>query len=156
LRWLGELLVAALLFSAVLWWQGRDMLPGDGSVRIPELRLPSLDGRMTRLAPDPARHTLVYFFAPWCGICRATIGHLDAVNPETTQLLVIALDYRDREAVRDFVARTGVKAPVYLGSAQTRHLFQVQAYPTYYVLDTHFRVVSRAMGAMTALTLHLR
>jgi thiol-disulfide isomerase/thioredoxin len=157
-RWLRrivELLLFAALFYGVVLWQSRNMLPSDGSERMPSLQLPTLDGGVATVAPDPQRETLMYFFAPWCGVCRATIGHLDAVDPDRTQLVVIALDYPDRAAVAAFVADTGITARVHLGSAETRDLFRVQAYPSYYRLDSEFRVVGRAMGALTAVGLHL-
>ncbi|WP_439102365.1 TlpA family protein disulfide reductase [Congregibacter sp.] len=151
-----ESLFFASLFYGVLTWQTREMLPPDGSTNIPPFSLKSLDKATLSVAPDPRRETLIYFFAPWCGICRATVGHLKVVDPDTTQLIVIALDYASTDAVREFVEDTGLSQRVLLGTEATRNLFSVQGYPTYYTLDSDFRVTGRAMGALTAIGLRLR
>lgn len=155
-RWGREILVIVALFAAVLWWQTRDMLPADGGVQIPPFTLPTLDGTSMTVVPDAQRDTLVYFFAPWCGICRSTAPHLQNVDRTRSRVVVIALDYRDRIAVQEFVEATGLTHPVLLGTEQTRSLFQVQAYPTYYLLDQQFRVTGRAMGYLTAPGLLMR
>lgn len=155
-RWGRELAVIAALFAAVLWWQTRDMLPADGGVQIPQFTLPTLAGPPITVGPDVQRDTLVYFFAPWCGVCRSTAPHLQDVDTSRTRVVVIALDYRDRAAVQEFVDATGLTHPVLLGTEQTRSRFQVQAYPTYYLLDRQFRVTGRAMGYLTALGLLMR
>ena len=155
-RWGREILLIILLFTAVLWWQTRDMLPTDGDLRMPNIELSTLDGGMVRVGPDAQRDTLVYFFAPWCSVCRATAPHLQDVDEERTRVVVIALDYSGSDTVREFVQSTGLTHPVLLGTTQTRALFQVQAYPTYYLLDREFRVTGRAMGYLTALGLLMR
>lgn len=155
-RWLRDGLIFAALFGAVLWYQSRDMLPTDGETIIAPFSLPTLNGEVTRVQADPDRTTLVYFFAPWCSVCRNTISHLETIDTSTTRVIVIALDWETTEAVAAFVADTGLKQPVLLGTRETRETFQVQAYPSYYVLDPEFRVTGRAMGYLTVVDLKLR
>lgn len=155
LGWARDLALFLVALYGVIWWQTRDMLPADGSLVIPAQTLVSLAGEVVNIGPDPARETLVYFFAPWCGVCRNSIGHLAAVDPATTRVVVIALDYASREAVEAFVAETGVTDAVFLGTDATKAAFQVQGYPTYYVLDRDFRVTGKSMGYATVATLRL-
>lgn len=155
-RWLRDVTIFALLFWALLWYQSKDMLDTSGEVTVAPFTLPTLAGDIARIAPDGKRPTLVYFFAPWCGVCRNTIGHLESVDTAQTQVIVIALDWSTTEDIEAFVADTGLNFPVHLGTAETRDLFQVQAYPSYYVLDSAFTVVDRAMGYLTVLDLKLR
>lgn len=156
LRWLRDGALFALLFWAVLWYQQRDMLDTDGSTTIAPFTLPTLNGETALIAPDEQRPTLIYFFAPWCSVCRNTIHHLESIDPDRTQVVVIALDWSDLQAVEAFVADTGLTQRVHLGTRETRDQFQVQAYPSYYVLDPAFRVIDRAMGYLTVVDLKLQ
>lgn len=158
-RWLGWLrngVAFVLLFWAMLSFQSRNMLDTDGEITIQSFILPSLAGESVTVAPQDERSTLIYFFAPWCSVCRNTIGHLESVDTERNRIVVIALDWSDIQAVEQFVDATGLSYPVLLGTRDTRELFQVQAYPSYYVLDRDFRVVDRAMGYLTVLDLKLQ
>ena len=156
LGWLRDLSIFALLFWGLVWYQSKDMLDTDGEVALPSFTLPTLHGDAARIAPNSTRPTLIYFFAPWCSVCRNTISHLESVDTDETQVIVIALDWSSTEDVEAFIADTGLSFPVHLGTVETRDLFQVQAYPSYYVLDSNFRVVDRAMGYLTVLDLKLR
>lgn len=155
LSWGRDLTLLFLALYSIIWWQSRDMLPTDGSAAIDPLVLRSLSGEVTTIGPDPERTTLVYFFAPWCGVCRNSISHLTAVDPLTTRTVIIALDYDDVAAVQQFVDDTGTKGTIYLGTPNVKAIFQVQGYPSYYLLDQAFRVIDKSMGYLTIATLRL-
>jgi len=138
------------------WWQSRDALSANGDVRIPTLELPRLGGGIETIGPDADRKTLVYLFAPWCGVCRSSIGNLDAVDTGKNNIVVIALDYKTIPEVEAFVKSTGVRHPVYLGNPYIENLFKIEAYPTYYVLDEAFNVSQRSVGYSTSLGLKFR
>ena len=145
--WLFYGVVIALSFSVISWWQTRDMLSTSGEVTIPNIALPLLSGGTQQLAPgQDDRPTLVYFFAPWCSICRMSIGNLADIDEQQTRIAVIALDYESIDAVQDFVDEVEVDRPVMLGNQQIRELFRIKGYPSYYILDADFKVISRDMG----------
>jgi len=146
LEWIvyGFVLVGA--FWLITSWQTRNMLSTDGSITIPPVTLPTLSGETAALAPDTTRQTLVYFFAPWCSICRLSMSNLDGLNDSAVNIAVVALDYTNIEEVQEFVASVGLEQEILLGNDQLRALFEINAYPSYYILDEKFRVVSRDMG----------
>ncbi len=152
--WVGNALVFVAAFFALHSWQTRDMLAEDSPVA--PFTTVLLSGQPARVAADPERPTLIYFFAPWCSICRASIGNLRAIDSEQTQVIVIALDYESVESVQAFVADTGVDAPVHLGTAELRERFRIRGYPSYYTLDSEFRITGRSVGYSTALGLQVR
>lgn len=150
----GFVLVGA--FTLVSGWQTRDMLGTNGAVTITPVTLPTLSGGHAVLGPDASRNTLVYFFAPWCSICRLSIGNLDSVNERDIQIFVVALDYATVDEVSEFASAVGLEREVLLGNADLRALFKVQAFPSYYILNSDFTVTSRDMGYTTALGLRRR
>ena len=145
--WLGCWALCCVLIAS--------MVTAD-EARIPTLHLQRLQGDMETIEPDPERNTLVYLFAPWCGICRHSIGNLDAVDTDATRIVVIALDYKTVPEVKAFIRSTGVEHPVYLGTEEHERLFAIEAYPTYFVLDNAFRVRHHSVGYSTSLGLKFR
>ena len=163
---LGELVLYALVLSSAMFlvssWQTRDMLDNSGDIRVAPITLstlPSLtpvQGGQTLLAPDPQRNTLIYFFAPWCSICRASINNLDGIDEEFTRVVVVALDYDSTQSVQDFIDDVGLNRPVLLGNSEIQAIFRIKGYPSYYILDRDFQVISRDMGYTSEFGLRAR
>nr|WP_136252744.1 TlpA disulfide reductase family protein [Ningiella ruwaisensis] len=153
--WLRDAAIVLVIITAVIAWQTRDMLSSDGSVIIAQQNLVSLEGEVhPMLSTEQAN--LVYFFAPWCQICSLSIGNLAYLSPEKVNVVVIALDYSSIEAVEAFVNEHGVKAPVYLGNPELKSQFQIQGYPSYYMIDKDGKIQGRNFGYSTAIGLKLR
>jgi thiol-disulfide isomerase/thioredoxin len=151
--------VLLLAFFAIHAWQTRD-LPVDELAPATYLAvLGAPDGPGGRLATVVSGEPgIVYFFAPWCGVCRASIGNLDSLvaRGQVAWGMVVALDYADAEEVRDFIDRSGVSLPVLLGDAQTAADWSIRAFPTYYVIDASGRIDSRSVGYSTWLGMWAR
>ena len=116
----------------------------------------TLQSEQTLLAPDPQRNTLIYFFAPWCSICRASINNLDGIDEEFTRVVVVALDYDSTQSVQDFIDDVGLNRPVLLGNSEIQAIFRIKGYPSYYILDRDFQVISRDMGYTSEFGLRAR
>jgi peroxiredoxin len=149
----AALLVA--LFISVHAWQTRG-LPVDQSAPLTELA--ALDGPDIRSAVVPGQVGIVYFFAPWCRVCRASIDNLDdlVAGGQVAWGTVVALDYGDTQEVREFIERAEVSLPVLLGRPGTAADWSVRAFPTYYVVDAAGRIHSRSVGYSTYLGMRLR
>lgn len=156
LEWTLYAVVLAGAFGLVTAWQTRDMLSIDGTVTIAPTTLPKLSGGTAVLGPDATRATLVYFFAPWCSICRMSIGNLDGIDESEIQIFVVALDYSDLEDVYAFTDSVGLEREVLLGNDDLRALFKIRGYPSYYILDNDFTIVNRDMGYSSAVGLRRR
>ena len=151
-------LIAAVFFG-VLAFQSRNMLATDGQVA-PELQGLTLAGQAYDLADARARPAMVYFFAPWCGICAASAGNLNRLrrwrDAEDIEIVAVALDWETADEVREYVDRHALEVTVVLGDAQVTRDWQIQAFPSYYVLDGQHRVIRRDIGYSTQLGLWIR
>lgn len=151
--------LVAVVFFGMLAFQSRNMLAADGQVA-PDLRGTTLAGEPYNLKDAGARPALVYFFAPWCKICAASAGNLNRLrrwrDADDIQIVAVALDWGTVQEVRDYVERHDLNVSVILGDANVSREWQVQAYPSYYVLNSEYRVVRRDIGYSSQLGLWLR
>ena len=150
-----DVALVAAAFLAVHVWQTRD-LPIDRAA--PGTVLPLLEGGGSQSAIRAGEAGVVYFFAPWCRVCLASIDNLDALvaDGRIAWATTVALDFADAEEVRAFVERTGVGLPVLLGDAGTAADWSIRGFPTYYVIDAEGRIHSRAVGYSTWLGMWFR
>ena len=149
----------AVVFFGGLAFQSRNMLATDGQVA-PQLRGTTLGGQAYDLEDAAGRPVLVYFFAPWCNFCAASAGNLNRLrrwrDTGEIEIVAVALDWREAEEVRDYVERHDLNVTVVLGDANVARQWQIQAFPSYYVLNSEHRVVRRDIGYSTQVGLWLR
>lgn len=153
--WIKDIVFILLAVWGVDAWHTRDMLDADSGL-MSELTLVSLEGDVKRIGPDSKRPTLLYFFAPWCGVCRLSMGNLESLDPAKVRVVAIALDYANQTEVEQFLQDINVQVPTYLGTNELKKRFVIKAYPSYYVLDEHFEIQGRTVGYSTTLGMWLR
>ncbi|WP_168171493.1 redoxin domain-containing protein [Lacimicrobium sp. SS2-24] len=143
-----------LLLAGIYQWQTRDLLERGNQVST--TALPLLNGGSAPIVEGDGRPTLVYFFAPWCQVCRFSIGNLETLDSEQISIKRIAMDYASIEKVWQFVEQNKVGGDVLLGHEGLKQQFRVYGYPTYYILDKEGKVVGSDMGYSSELGLKLR
>ena len=153
--WTRDILIGFIVIAAVMAFQNRNLLEIDGSIQISPQNFVQLNGDMYSLEPSDKK-TLVYFFAPWCTVCKFSIGNLDVVNTDEFNVCRVALDYQSIEEIEAFTQENGVEGIVLLGGEPHKQRFNISGYPTYYVLDENLQVIKRDMGYSTSLGLKLR
>ncbi|MDP2561601.1 redoxin domain-containing protein [Psychrobium sp. 1_MG-2023] len=99
---------------------------------------------------DAPQH-LVYFFAPWCTVCALSQPSLDVFTTmkPNTQVIMVALDWDNPQAVEDFKQKHQFDLPTLLGDQTLKRQWQVDAYPSYYFIDSQGRVTSKDRGLVT-------
>jgi thiol-disulfide isomerase/thioredoxin len=153
--WSQDILVICAIVFAVNAWQSWDMLDFDSSLVLDTQLLVGLDGQTSTLIKSD-KPTLIYFFAPWCKVCSISIGNLEYLDTEKLNVIRIALDYASIEVVQDFTEKHNISSQIFLGHEGLKRHFQIQCYPTYYILDERQKVLSKSYGYSTALGLRLR
>ena len=138
-----------VVFVAVTAYQSRNMLP-TGREAAPDLRAVTLAGQTYDLGDAAGRPALVYFFAPWCKICGASADNLERLHrwwdEEEFEIVAVALDWSSADEVRAYAERHDLSMPVLLAENSVRRQWQVQAYPSYYVLDDQHQIARRDIG----------
>lgn len=147
-----NVLLAVLVFIGVSAFQARNMLPTSGPLA-PALHAATLGGGDYDLAGTGGRPVLIYFWAPWCKFCAASADNLVRLrhlrDESSLEILTVVLDWQNLAEVRDYVARHELNLPVLLGDGRVARAWHVQAFPTYYVLDSEHRIRRRDMGYST-------
>ena len=149
----------AVVFFGALAFQTRNMLSTNGQAA-PELQGVTLAGQLFDLQDAKERPALVYFFAPWCKICAASAGNLNRLrrwrDADDIEIVAVALDWSTADEVHAYAERHGLNVTVVLADANVARQWQIQAFPSYYVLDSEHRVIRRDIGYSTQLGLWLR
>lgn len=149
-----HLIAVMLIVQTVAWFRERSLLPAD--TLAPMFYHRTLDhGWLSRddLVGQP---TVLYFFAPWCSVCKYSMPNLEALQRDGWNLVAVALSYQDLAEVQDFADELGLSMPVVLGNDQLQQDYQIRGFPTYYVLDAEGRVQRKSMGWSSRLGLELR
>jgi thiol-disulfide isomerase/thioredoxin len=155
-----NLVIALAVVLAIGAWQTRHLV-ARGELA-PQLVGTILGGTTTYdLEAHRGKAVLVYFFAPWCGVCKVSAGNLEwlrgVFGTDSVEVVAVALDYETPEDVEAFVRDTDL-GPVQtvLGSDAIRDQFKINAYPSYYVIDADGRVTAASVGYSTLLGMMIR
>ena len=137
-----QIAVFALILIGVGLWQSRDLPSG----KAPVATMSNLTGASVEI-PDQKRDSvsILYFFAPWCGVCRLSMGHLGDIKrwfPDV-EVQAIALDFESPEDVATFVREVGVA-------------WRVSAYPTYVIVGADQSIRGASIGYSTQFGMILR
>lgn len=101
---------------------------------VTSLELATLAGDKVQLNTAAGKKTIVYFFAPWCAVCKASMDALGMfAGKDNLQAVAVGLDYDNVAELKPF--QSGLAATVYAGSRELQSRFKIDRYPTVYILD---------------------
>ena len=161
-RWarrLGEVLLVVLIVGGIQAWRMRDLLPAGERAAAPTFELVDLQGRRWTPEALAGKPAVLYFFAPWCGVCAASAPQLrwfDRWKGDDVQLVLVGLDWSSPAELKDYAARHQLPLPILAAGAEVAADYRIRGYPTYYVLDPEGRIAGRDFGYTTAPGLWLR
>jgi peroxiredoxin len=158
-RRLAEVLLFVAIVGGIYAWRTRDLLPAGDRDVAPAFELTDLEGRQWSLDALEGKPAVLYFFAPWCGVCAASSPQLrwfDRWKGDEVQVVLVGLDWSSQAELSAYAARHELGLPVLAAGPQTALDYRIRGYPTYYVLDAEGRVAGRDFGYTTAPGLWLR
>ena len=154
-----EALVLVLVVAGIQAWRARDLLPADQRTAAPDFDLLDLQGQRWSSRDLAGRPAVIYFFAPWCGVCAASSPQLRWFHRwrgDDVQVVLVGLDYAAPDELRAYAARHELTMPVLAGDPATGSAYRIRGYPSYYVIDSQGRIARRDMGLTTVAGLWLR
>ncbi|GAA0601390.1 hypothetical protein GCM10009001_17660 [Virgibacillus siamensis] len=114
--------------------------------------LKTLEGKTVSLSDFRGKRVIVNFWATWCPPCRAEIPDFQKLY-EKKDVKILAVNLTDTEKskkdVSTFVKEFEMTFPVLMDvDSDVAEMYQVQAYPTSYIIDSSGHIQYRALGAM--------
>ena len=114
--------------------------------------LDSLDGQPVSLSQFKGKVVLLDFWASWCGPCIVDLPDLRAIKEKTAALPVVFLNLsldEDEAAWREAVDKHGIEG-VHVRAdgfgSDVAKSYQVNALPSYYLVDSQGLIVERLSG----------
>ncbi len=155
--------VQVLILLVVVWganlWQTRGHIPN--SVRPPDFEILVLNPvssndkaageRVLKLEDLKGKKTILFFFAPWCSVCKANLPFMDSLyrsNPNA-RVMAVALSYDHPDQIRDIWKKDELQLPVYLGNDSMMENYRIAAFPSIYILNSDLTVSSKMAGFST-------
>lgn len=118
----------------------------------PDFELKTMEGETVHLSDYRGKRVIVNFWATWCPPCRAEIPDLQKLyDKKDIVILAINLTSTEKsvEKVAKFVKEFEMTFPVLKDvNSEVSTTYQVQAYPTSYMIDSNGRIQFMALGAM--------
>ena len=140
-----QVVIFAVFVFSMQYFQTRQMAVG----RVAQFELLAISQDTVAIPSNNAGQiSLIYFFAPWCRVCKLSMSNLNKIQGEMPDLniQIIALDYESKEEVLEFVKGLGISVPVFFGNEDVRQAWSITAYPSYYVLDKNGVIRARSVG----------
>ena len=152
-RWARDLLIFAVIFYGIQWWQTRDLPKQEMA---PALAGFNLTGEPISLAQYRGQTVLAHFWATWCTICRLEEGSIASIA-EDYPVIAVATSSGSAEEVQAYLSKQGIKLPVMLDtSGELANFWNVRGTPTSFVIDSQGLVTHATMGYTTELSLRWR
>ncbi|MGJ8692383.1 MAG: TlpA disulfide reductase family protein [Thalassotalea sp.] len=152
-----QIIILVIAFNFISYLREATMLSKEELVTINVEQLPTLMSDDILLQAQ-GKTTVLYFFAPWCSICHISIANLQSLylNNPNLDVIAVALDYDNKQAVAAFSKQHQLTFPIALGNAKVKSDFKIKGYPSYYVLDKNNQISASSLGYSTKLGLYLR
>ncbi|MDH4261935.1 MAG: TlpA family protein disulfide reductase [Spirochaetia bacterium] len=150
-----------LAIPIIQHWQTRNLLSTKQTA--PDFTLYDIDGNKHSLTDYRGKPVLIYFFAPWCTVCKATSSNLTYLRKirgfDKLAILSVGMSYNDQNEIISFAKDHGLsndQVPVLLDDNISGENYKVNSFPTFYFIDAKGQINSNLTGYTTTAGLFLR
>jgi thiol-disulfide isomerase/thioredoxin len=127
--------LTALAVAAIWLTASAELSRGE---KMPPMTMTDLNGKQIKIAAS-GKVQIIDFWATWCGPCRQAIPGLQALHKKYQsrglQVIGVAMQSGTAQDVKQFVKQHGMTYPICMPPDSVLHKYQVQAFPTLYVVD---------------------
>jgi len=122
-----------------------------GPMAAPAFSIKGLDGRTIRLADLRDRPLVLDFWATWCGPCRMSMPHLDAMQTRYARqgltVLGVSVDEAGPAPVRRYAQKSGLKFTLAMANDEMLESYgPIRSIPTTFFINRKGQVVRRVVG----------
>lgn len=150
--YLGYFVGFFILAALINWYQAPST---KNFAKLEKIELTTLQGKKVSLDTAAGKKTILYFFAPWCAVCKVSMDSLNSfVGGERLQTVAVGLDYDNARELTPFQEKLDVT--VYAGSTDLQRRFRVDRYPTVFILNADGSVAHTMVGYTSRLGIWMR
>lgn len=127
------------------------------SGQAPTIRVRALDGREVAIGEGASGPRVLWFFATWCGVCRASEHNLRAFAADPSVVLV-ASQSGDDARVRAFVRAEGLERNIVVNDPDgtIARRYGVRSFPTTFAIDRSGSIRATDVGYSSELGIRMR
>ena len=118
--------------------------------KAPDFALKDVSGKVVKLSDYRGKVVFVNFWATWCGPCKVEIPWFidfqQTYKDRNFEIVGISMDEDGWTSVKPYVEQHKINYQIVLGTEETATLFNLNAYPTTYVIDRDGRIAQRHEG----------
>lgn len=156
-RWrrpLFEALALLAVFVALRAFQSRSLVSGAA----PSITTVAIDGEQVRLGSGAGRGQLLWFFATWCTVCRASEHNVRALADRREDIVLVASDSGSSAALAAWLRQQGLDRLRVVNDSDgaIARAFGVRSFPTTIAVSSRGEVRSTDVGYTTELGLRWR
>jgi len=117
----------------------------------PDFSWKDTNGNVVKLSDLKGSVVLLDFWATWCGPCRMTIPHVEAIyekyQGKNVKVIGINLDQGDISKVQQFIQQNGMKYLVVTDpNGKVSSLYGVDSIPRFFIIDKNGRIAKMIIG----------
>ncbi len=153
-----QFLVLLIAVFGISKWQARNLL--SEKTIAPDFTLSTLANETISLANYKGKKVVLYFFSPWCTVCKLSSHNIVALrnskSKDKVAVFGVGMSYRSINEITAFAKSHKFNIPVLLGNSGISRDYKIKAFPTIYIIDEQGLVQDRVVGYTTEAGLRLR
>lgn len=153
-----QLIFFVAVFNLVSYIRELELLPTSDELQAPSFVLTTTTETTLSSQDLAGKPTLLYFWAPWCSVCKVSMPNLESFkqnNPDINVVSVV-LSYETKGQVEQFLQQHDYSFTTVFGTSEVSNSYKIKGFPTYYVLNENNQVVGSSLGYSSEIGMLLR